>query len=353
MHTQLVHRTAVCTRRLKASAKLILALLLVTVFVFSIVVGRYPITIPELLSTVYSYFIGSSMGHSENLETVIFNVRLPRVITAMVVGAALSIAGASYQGMFKNPLVSPDILGASAGAGFGAALAILFSLSVFMIQLSAFVWGALAVMLVYLINTKLINTKLNYEPTLGLVLSGIIISSLFSSGTAAIKYIADANDKLPEITFWLMGSLSAVDKRDLLNIIFPMVAGFLLLFLVRWRINILAFGEEEARALGINTQRLRMIIILGSTLITAASVSVSGMIGWVGLVIPHLARAIAGPNYETLIPVTFIIGASYLLLVDDLARCLGAVEVPLGILTSLLGVPVFLIVLRKNIAGWR
>ncbi|AFV10403.1 ABC transporter, permease protein [Thermacetogenium phaeum DSM 12270] len=353
MHTQLVHRSAVCPRRLKASAKLILALLLVTVFVFSIVVGRYPITIPELLSTVYSYFFGSSMGHSENLETVIFNVRLPRVITAMVVGAALSIAGASYQGMFKNPLVSPDILGASAGAGFGAALAILFSLSVFMIQLSAFVWGALAVMLVYLINTKLINTKLNYEPTLGLVLSGILISSLFSSGTAAIKYIADANDKLPEITFWLMGSLSAVDKRDLLNIIFPMVAGFLLLFLVRWRINILAFGEEEARALGINTQRLRMIIILGSTLITAASVSVSGMIGWVGLVIPHLARAVAGPNYETLIPVTFIIGASYLLLVDDLARCLGAVEVPLGILTSLLGVPVFLIVLRKNIAGWR
>lgn len=351
MHPQVISRRAVrgfSVPRIKVSTKFMLVLLPVAAFIFSFVIGRYPITIPELLKTIYSHYFGSNVSQAENLDTVIFNIRLPRIIAAMMVGAALSVAGASYQGMFKNPLVSPDILGASAGAGFGAALAILLSSSVMMIQLSAFASGLLAVILVYLINTKL-----RYEPTLGLVLSGILISSLFSSGTAAIKYIADANDKLPEITFWLMGSLSSVDKRALYNMMFPMFVGFLILFLVRWRINILSFGEEEARSLGINTQRLRAIIILGSTLVTAASVSVCGMVGWVGLVIPHLARAIAGPNYETLIPVSFAIGASYLLLVDDLARCLGSVEVPLGILTSLLGVPVFLIILKKNVVGWR
>lgn len=332
----------------RVPTKIVLVLLPAAVFLLSFMIGRYPITIPELFRTIYYHYFGSETALSGSLDTVVFNVRLPRVIAAMLVGAALSVAGASYQGMFKNPLVSPDILGASAGAGFGAALAILLSSSVWMIQLSAFVGGLLAVLLVYLVNTKL-----NYEPTLGLVLSGILVSSLFSSGTAAIKYVADANDKLPEITFWLMGSLASVDRNDVYKIIFPMLVGFILLFLVRWRINVLTFGEEEARSLGVNTQRLRLIIILSSTLLTASSVSVCGMVGWVGLVIPHIARALAGPNYEDLIPVTFVIGASYLLLVDDLARCLGSVEVPLGILTSLLGVPVFLIILKKNMVGWR
>ncbi|TEB06061.1 putative ABC transporter permease protein [Pelotomaculum schinkii] len=326
--------------------KLILILLPVTAFLFSFAIGRYAISIPQLMLTLYGHYFGSVM--ETNLETVVFNIRLPRIFAGMLVGAALSTAGAAYQGMFKNPLVSPDILGASAGAGFGACLAIYLSQSGLIIQVSAFLFGLAAVFLAYLINVKL-----DYDPILGLVLGGILISTLFSSGTGVLKYFADANDKLPAITFWLMGSLSSVNKRDLIMVLIPMLIGFTSLFLVRWRLNVLAFGEEEARALGINTKKLRLIVIISSTLVTAASVSICGMVGWIGLVIPHLARAIVGPNYRVLMPVTFIVGATYLLLIDDVARCLGSVEVPLGILTSLIGVPFFIFIFKKNVRGWK
>ena len=334
--------------RIYNKKKLLLIVLPIAAFIFSFTIGRYSITVPQLIQTIYAHFAGIDVAQAGNLDTVVFNIRLPRIITAMLVGAALSTAGAAYQGMFKNPLVSPDILGASAGAGFGACLAIYFSSSVMVIQLTAFAFGLAAVLL-----ALLINAKMDYEPILGLVLGGILISTLFSSGTAAIKYLADANSKLPEITFWLMGSLSSINKRDALSILIPMLIGFTMLFLVRWRINVLAFGEEEARSLGINTKRLRYIVIIGSTLLSASAVSVCGMIGWIGLVIPHLARAISGPNYRTLLPVTAILGATYLLLVDDLARCLGSVEVPLGILTSLFGVPFFIIIFKNNVRGWK
>mgnify|MGYP002344488593 CR=1 FL=1 len=327
---------------------ILLVLVPIVAFLFSFAIGRYGIPVSQLLSTLYVHYFGSSTAQASNLDTVVFNIRLPRIIAGMLVGAALSTAGAAYQGMFKNPLVSPDILGASAGAGFGACLAIFLSQSVYVIQISAFVFGLIAVLL-----ACLINKHLDYDPTLGLVLGGILISTLFSSGTGAIKYFADANDKLPEITFWLMGSLSSVDKRDIASIIIPMLIGFIPLFIVRWRINVLAFGEEEARTLGINTRRLRFIVIISSTVITAASVSICGMVGWIGLVVPHLARSIVGPNYRTLLPVTGILGATYLLLVDDIARCLGSVEVPLGILTALLGVPFFIIIFENNVRGWK
>jgi len=327
---------------------IILVLVPIAAFLFSFAIGRYGIPVSQLLSTLYDHYWGSSTASATNLDTVVFNIRLPRIMAGMLVGAALSAAGAAYQGMFKNPLVSPDILGASAGAGFGACSAIFLSQSVYVIQLSAFLFGLAAVLL-----ACLINKQLDYDPTLGLVLGGILISTLFSSGTGAIKYFADSNDKLPEITFWLMGSLSSINQRDILSVIIPMVIGFTALFLVRWRLNVLAFGEEEARTLGINTRRLRLIVIIGATLITTASVSICGMIGWIGLVVPHLARSIVGPNYRTLLPVTCILGASYLLLVDDLARCLGSVEVPLGILTSLLGVPFFVIIFKNNVRGWK
>lgn len=329
-----------------AIKRLILIILPIAAFLFSFVIGRYSLSIPQLLTTIYEHYFG--IVTDSNMETVIFNIRLPRIFAAMLVGAALSTAGAAYQGMFKNPLVSPDMLGASAGAGFGACIAIFFSQSGFVIQVSAFVFGLLAVLLAYLINVKL-----DYEPTLGLVLGGILISTLFSSGTGAIKYFADANDKLPAITFWLMGSLSSVAKKDLIMAFVPMSIGFITLFLVRWRINILSFGEEEARTLGIDPKKLRLIVIISSTLITASSVSICGMIGWIGLVIPHLSRAVVGPDYRVLMPVTFILGASYLLLIDDIARCLGTVEVPLGILTSLMGVPFFIIIFKHNIRGWK
>lgn len=328
--------------------KIILITLPLAAFILSFTVGRYSITLSQLGATIYAHFGGQVMPTAGNFDAVVFNIRLPRIIAALLVGAALSSAGAAYQGMFKNPLVSPDILGASAGAGFGACLAIYFSLSVLDIQLIAFGFGLLAVLLAWLINMRM-----DYEPILGLVLSGMLISTLFSSGMAAIKTLADANDKLPEITFWLMGSLSSVNKRDVLSVFIPMLIGFVLLFLVRWRLNVLAFGEEEARTMGINTSRLRFIVIIASTLLSASAVSICGMIGWIGLVIPHLARAVCGPNYRTLLPVTAVLGGTYLLLVDDLARCLGSIEIPLGILTSLLGVPFFIIIFRHNVGGWK
>jgi iron complex transport system permease protein len=335
-------------KRIGQTKKLLIILVPVAAFILSFTMGRYSITLSQLVNTIYVHFAGDAAARASNLDTVVFNIRLPRIFAAMLVGAALSCAGAAYQGMFKNPLVSPDILGASAGAGFGACLAIFFSSSVYVIQASAFTFGLIAVLL-----ACLINAKMDYEPILGLVLGGILISTLFSSGTAAIKYLADANEKLPEITFWLMGSLSSVDKRDALSILVPMLIGFIMLFLVRWKLNVLAFGEEEARSLGINTKRVRFIVIIGSTLLSASAVSICGMIGWIGLVIPHLARAVSGPDYRTLLTVTAVLGASYLLLVDDLARCLGSVEVPLGILTSLLGVPFFIIIFKNNIKGWK
>ncbi len=334
--------------RQRFSLKIILVFIPLAAFLLSFAVGRYGITLTQLFSTFYQHYFGGGSLPDSNLETVVFNIRMPRIIAGMLVGGALSCAGAAYQGMFKNPLVSPDILGASAGACFGACLAIYLSYSVYVIQLWAFGCGLTAVLL-----ACLINRQIDYDPVLGLVLSGILITTLFSSGTAAIKTMADANDKLPEITFWLMGSLSAVNQRDVWSIIVPMAIGFLVLLMVRWRLNVLAFGEDEARSLGINTRKLRALVIFGATLITAASVSISGMIGWIGLVVPHLARAVVGPNYRVLLPVSFILGASYLLLVDDLARCLGSVEVPLGILTALLGVPFFIVIFKYNVRGWK
>ncbi len=326
----------------------ILIFLPVAAFIFSFTMGRYAITIPQLWETVSSHAWGNGVLRQGNLDTVVFNIRLPRIIAAMLVGAALSCAGAAYQGMFKNPLVSPDILGASAGAGFGACIAIYFSSSVTVIQLAAFGCGLAAVGF-----ACLINAKLDYDPILGLVLGGILISSLFSAATSAIKYLADANDKLPEITFWLMGSLSSINVRDVVSILAPMITGFVLLILFRWRLNVLAFGEEEARSLGVNTKHLRLIIIVASTLLSASAVSICGMVGWIGLVIPHLGRAVTGPDFRTLMPVTAVLGGTYLLLVDDLARCLGSVEVPLGILTAILGIPFFVIIFKQNVKGER
>ena len=266
----------------------------------------------------------------------------------MLVGAALAVAGASYQGMFKNPLVSPDILGASAGASFGACLALLFDMSNMMVQLFAFIGAMVAVGGAVWMN-KMVN---KYDALLGLVLGGMLVTTLFQSFTSLVKFMADANDKLPAITFWLMGSFSRIDQVDLAMIVAPMAIGFGLLLLERWKLNVLSFGEEEARSLGVNTARVRLIVIFASTLIVACSVAVAGIVGWVGLVIPHLARSIVGPNYKVLLPTSMFIGAGYLLIVDDLCRLMASTEVPIGILTAIIGVPFFIFIFRRNIKGW-
>ncbi|HBE76206.1 MAG TPA: iron ABC transporter permease [Firmicutes bacterium] len=326
-----------------------LALSLVVAFLISCAVGRYAIPLPLLVKIFLSKIIGLKATWPETLETVLFSVRLPRILAAMMVGGSLALAGGTYQGLFKNPMVSPDILGASAGAGFGAALAILCSLNMVGIQIAAFVFGLAAVALTYLIGRAVGRGN---NALLVLVLTGMVVSTLFSSFISMTKYVADPDNKLPAITFWLMGGLSTVGSKDVFKAFIPILIGAVPLFLLRWRLNALSFGEEEAKALGINTERIRLAVILCSTLLTASSVAIGGMVGWVGLVIPHFSRMIVGPNYKTLLPVSLLIGSSFLLVVDDVARSVFAMEIPLGILTSIIGAPFFVYLLMKGRRGW-
>lgn len=333
----------------KVSFKVKLAIIgaLLLIFFVSFALGRYSISPIDLLATIGQWFIDPVASAESTNATVVFNIRLPRVLIVLLVGAALAVAGASYQGMFKNPLVSPDLLGASAGASLGACFALLMDMPNEMVQLFAFIGGMASVgMAVWL------NRFVKYDPILGLVLGGILVSTLFQSGTSLIKFMADANDKLPTITFWLMGSFASVTRQDLSIIILPMLIGFALLMGERWKLNVLSFGDEEARSMGINTKRTRLIVIFASTLLTSVSVAVAGIVGWIGLVIPHLARAIVGPNYRVLLPVSMAVGAGYLLIIDDIARLIASVEIPIGILTSILGVPFFVVIFKHNMKGW-
>lgn len=326
-----------------------LIILPIIAFAISIATGRYAISIEQFLEIIISRINNNQLALSTDASTVLFNIRLPRIFAAMLVGAALSSSGAVYQGTFRNPMVSPDILGASAGAGFGASLGILLSFNSFEIQITSFLFGLLAVSLSYFISKI---TSRGSDSILILVLTGMVISTLFKSFISISKYTADPYSKLPAITFWLMGGLSTITMADVKLVLIPFLMGTIPLILIRWKINLLSFGEEESKALGINTKRFRLIIIICSTLLTSASVSVSGMIGWIGLVIPHLARMIVGPNFKVLLPATFLIGSAYLLLVDDIARGLFSAEIPLGILTSLIGAPFFIYLLVKGKKGW-
>ena len=271
---------------------------------------------------------------AQEVETVVFRIRLPRIVMACLVGGALSAAGASYQGVFQNPMASPDILGASSGAAFGAAIAILFDGSNAAIMGSAFLFSLLTVALVFLIARAAPGLRV-----VNLILSGMMVSSLFTAGTSYIKLVADPTNQLPAITYWLMGSLSGTKLSDLCMVVLPMGIGLVPLVLLRWRMNMLTLGDEEASALGINTNLLRLVIIGCATLITAASISVTGMIGWVGLVIPHLCRKLVGADYRYLMPASCIGGATFLLIVDNVSRNLLAVEIPIGILTAFIGAP--------------
>ncbi|WP_292394745.1 FecCD family ABC transporter permease [Methanoculleus sp. UBA303] len=344
-------------------------LLPVALFLFSLFFGRYMMDPVEtfrilVIGSVNAFFDGASSllsaasgqqvllpsfeqtwGASE--QTVVFQIRLPRLIAAMLVGGGLAIAGASFQGLFRNPLVSPDILGVSAGAGFGAALGILLSGNPWVIQVSAFFFGILAVAVTYGIGRAI-----GKGSTLVLVLGGIIVGSLFSAFISLTKYVADPYDTLPAIVFWLMGSLSAVSNADIVAVAPPILLGALCLYLVRWRINLLAVGEEEAQALGLDTKRMTVVLIIASTVITASAVCISGIIGWVGLVVPHIGRMLVGPDFRKLIPVSAVIGASFILIVDDIARTLTVAEIPLGILTSLIGAPFFAYLLTRKKVGW-
>lgn len=325
----------------------VLIILPVAMFFISLFLGRYYIDPLTIIRILFAKLIPIQSDWPSTMETVIFKVRLPRILLAMLVGSALSISGASFQGMFQNPLVSPSILGVSSAAGFGAAVAILYSCNSLMIQVSAILFGLIGVILTYFLSRVYKTTSI-----LMLVLSGVVISAFFSALISLTKYVADPYEKLPAITFWLMGSLSTASMKDLLRIIFPMSLGIGGLLAVSWRINILSMGDEEARSLGIKTELLKGVIIFCATILTASAVCVSGMIGWVGLIIPHICRMIVGPDHRKLLPASLSVGAAYLLLIDDLARTVSSAEIPLGILTAIIGLPFFAYLIRKTKGGW-
>lgn len=312
-------------------------------FFGSFLLGRYPVTPGEMIKVLFSRIFPIEQTWTDAVQNVVLNVRLPRIMAAVLIGAALSVAGAAYQGIFRNPMVSPDILGASSGSGFGAALAIFIGLGYASISAFAFIFGLAAVILVYILSRMSRGNAV-----IGMVLAGIMTGNLFMSGTSYIKLVADTDSQLPAITYWLMGSLAGIRKSDVLFAGVPIIAGLLPMVLLRWRINVLTVGDEEAKSLGIDTGVLRGIVVACATLVTAASVSISGMIGWVGLVIPHFTRMIFGYDFRKIMPASMILGACYLLVVDDLARIITTSEIPLGILTSFLGAPVFIYLLLSG-----
>ena len=314
----------------------VLGAVFLAVLLGSLLLGRYALSPGQLLHMLWTKVTGGAADWPLSDDKVVFAVRLPRVAAATLVGAALAVSGAAYQGMFRNPMVSPDILGASTGAGFGAAVAILLGAGYFGISAAAFCCGLLAVAAAWLVS-RLSRTN----QTVALILAGMMISSLFSAGTSFVKLVADTQQQLPAITYWLMGSLSSVKDTDVLFLSIPVTLGVVPLLALRWRMNLLTLGEEEAQSMGVNTRRLRGTVIVCATLLTSASVAVSGMIGWVGLVIPHFCRMLFGYDYRRLIPAGALFGASFLLIVDDIARLVTTGELPLGILTAFVGAPLF------------
>lgn len=315
----------------------VLGAVFLAVLLGSLLLGRYALSPGQLVHMLWTRISGGAADWPISDDKVVFAVRLPRVAAAALVGAALAVSGAAYQGMFRNPMVSPDILGASTGAGFGAAVAILLGAGYFGISAAAFCCGLLAVAAAWLVSRL---SKANQA--VALILAGMMISSLFSAGTSFVKLVADTQQQLPAITYWLMGSLSSIKDKDVVFLAIPVALGMIPLFFLRWRMNLLTVGEEEAQSMGVNTRRLRGAVIVCATLLTSASVAVSGMIGWVGLVIPHFCRMLFGYDYRRLIPAGALFGAAFLLAVDDIARLVTTGELPLGILTAFVGAPLFL-----------
>ena len=312
----------------------------------ALLTGPYPLGLADIAGALARRLTGGAAVPA--VDTVLFGVRLPRIGSAILVGAALAAAGAAYQSLFRNPLVSPDILGVSAGAGLGAVLGIFLALPVAGIQVLAFAGGLATVALVYLVAAAVRGR----EPVLVLVLAGVVVGALAGAMISLLKVLADPYDQLPAITFWLLGSLAGTTPADLAGALPAVLLGLAPLLLLRWRIDVLALGDEEARALGVEAGRLRRIVVAAATLVTAAVVAISGQIGWIGLVVPHMARILVGPGFARLLPAAMLLGAAYLLLVDTVARSLSTVETPLGILTALLGAPFFLWLLARGRTGW-
>lgn len=321
--------------------------LLLAMLLLAFSVGQFPVRPAELLHAIGWQLFGIGEPSSPALHAALWHIRLPRVLAAVLIGAVLSAAGAAYQAMFRNPLVSPDILGVSAGAGLGASLALFLGLQMLLVQGIAFAGGLAAVGLVCLVAALVRR----HDPVLILVLAGVAVSALLGAGISLLKLLADPYTQLPSITFWLLGGLNAVVMDDLKVTAPLLLIGLLPLVLLRWRVNLLGLGDEEASALGVAVTPLRWTLIAAATLCTAAAVSLAGIIGWVGLVVPHIARLLVGADFRRLLPASLLLGASFLLASDTLARTLAPIELPLGILTAFVGVPCFLLVLARSERG--
>lgn len=325
-----------------ASILFLLAILVLMVSVIASGIGPYRIPPIAVLNAVLNWPFGN--GHRDAIETVLYNIRLPRVLAAGLVGSSLAAAGAAYQSLFRNPLVSPDILGVSTGAGLGAVIGILLGLPVLAIEGFGFAGGLMTVMIV----TALARALRGSGDVLVLVLAGIVIGALAGAAISLVKVLADPYDQLPAITFWLLGSLAGVKAGDVSATLPIVLLGLIPLILLRWRIGVLSLGDDEARALGVDAGKLRLIVIAAATLITAGAVAISGVIGWVGLMVPHMARLLVGPRFDRLLPAAILLGAAFIISIDTLARSAARIEIPLGVLTAVIGGPVFVWLLARN-----
>ncbi|NLM16804.1 MAG: iron ABC transporter permease [Candidatus Riflebacteria bacterium] len=325
-----------------------LALLsLLSALFFLPLAGKIPVSFSQYFNALRAWVL--SKPDPSGILDILIEIRFPRVVASILAGMALAAAGTAYQAIFCNPMVSPDLLGASAGAAFGAALAIVMSLSITGLQLMSFLFGLLAVALAYFIASR---ADRGQKTALILILSGMVVSSIANAAMSLIKYTADTNTQLPEITFWLMGNIAPVNKSDIGFMLPPVLLGIIVVFLFRWQINVMSFGEEEAATLGVNTKLVRILVISAATLMTSATVSVCGQIGWLGLIVPHLSRMLVGADIRKTLPMSLLLGGTFLALTDTFSRTVPEAEIPIGILTAFAGAPFFIFLLLKGKKGW-
>lgn len=341
----MIKRIFIKDKKIKASAHIILISLPILISIFALAIGRMPLSIGQIVNFFNAYLGGREFDPM--LESVIINVRLPRIITGLVVGAGLSAAGLSFQGVFSNPLATPDILGVSSASSLGAVIGILLSLSTLSIQALALVFGLIGVVLTLYIGKT--RTK---SSTIMLILAGLVISSLTNALSSLLKYTADPTDKLPAISYWLMGSFARSSYKNLMLSAPLIIFGIILIRLLIFKLNIMSLSEDEAKSLGVNVKKTRLIFIFASTLITASSISMCGQVGWVGLIIPHMARMMVGANNTHTLPISLSLGASLMVLIEALSRTVSVIELPISVLTAIIGAPIFISLIRKTGGGF-
>lgn len=324
----------------------VLCVFFVLTFLVSASLGRYNIAIKDIVYAIYERLMGVGKEGSKlknDVSIVLFNIRFPRLILSVLVGAALAVAGTSFQSIFNNPMVSPDVLGASSGAGFFAALAILLGFPKVLLITSSFLGGVLSIVIILLLHRAL-----RFDSLLSLILTGMICSSLFGAAISLLKLVADPTNELPAITYWLLGSFSGASKSDIKIVVLPILISLSILYVMRYRLNILSMGEKTAQSLGLNVKLNRILILLAATLLTSSSVAVSGMISWVGLVIPHFAKLLFAVDQRYSLPASMLLGATFMMIVDDFARLLSTSEIPLGVLTAFVGAPFFMFLIIRE-----